>query len=137
MSRWLAIDYGEKRIGIAITDPLKLFVKPYTTINNSSDEQVFNELKGIFESQKIEKIIIGLPINIEGEDTLKTLEVKAFQQKLAEFTSIPLHWWDERYSTCEANEFLKQKGVNWKNSKKVVDQIAAAVILKSYMDNNK
>ncbi|MCL2064570.1 MAG: Holliday junction resolvase RuvX [Candidatus Cloacimonetes bacterium] len=137
MTRWLAIDHGEKRIGIAITDPLKMFVTPYQTIENKSDDSVFEELKRIFASQNVEKIIIGLPLNIEGEDTPKTIEVREFYKKLSEKTDLTLVLWDERYSTCEANEILKNKGKNWKESRNVVDQIAAAVILKSYIEDCK
>ena len=137
MSRWLALDYGEKRIGVAITDPLKMFVTPFATIENKSDEYVFEELLKLFKSQKAERIIVGLPLNIEGKDTIKTGEVRIFYKKLSEKTELPLLWCDERYSTCEANDFLKQKGLDWKKSRDKVDEIAAAVILKTYLDTNK
>ena len=135
MSRWLGIDFGEKRIGIAVTDPLKMFVSPLVTLENKSEEYVFNKLKEIISSHDIEKVILGLPLNLDGEDTLKTAEVREFHKKLSEVIDLPLVWWDERYSTSEANDFLKNKGKNWKDSRVVVDQIAAAIILKSYLDN--
>lgn len=135
MSRWLAIDYGEKRIGIAISDPLKMFVTPFDTIINDSDENVINALLEIFKSQKIEKIILGLPLNLAGEDTIKTGEIRDFYNKLTSKTSIPVELWDERYSTADAGNFLKQKGLNWKESRKHIDRIAAAIILKSYLDS--
>ena len=133
MSRYISIDYGEKRIGVAVTDQLKMFVTPYTTIENRSEDWVFSELLKIFSEQRIERVIIGLPLNIEGEDTPKTTEVRVFFQKLTEKTNLPLILWDERYSTSEANEFLISKGINWQKSKEIVDQIAAAVILESYL----
>ena len=136
MSRWIAIDYGEKRIGIAVTDHLKMFVNPLTTIENKSDSAVFDQLLKIFQSQEVEKVIIGLPLSLDGEDTAKTKETREFYKKLSEKTSLPLIWWDERYSTYEANELLKNKGLNWEKSRNVIDQIAAAVILKSYVDSN-
>jgi putative Holliday junction resolvase len=137
MSRWIALDYGEKRIGVAVTDPLKMFVSPLTTIENKSDKFIFEELSKIFGTQSVERIIVGLPLNIEGEDTIKTIEVRKFFDKLRNETKLPVFFCDERYSTCEANDFLKQKGTDWKKSKDVVDQIAAAVILKTYMDTYK
>jgi putative Holliday junction resolvase len=137
MSRLVAVDYGTKRIGVAITDPLKMFVAPFATIKNISDSHIFNELLMIFSSQQAEKIIIGLPLNLAGEATKKTSEVMAFFDTLKQKTDIPLLLWDERYSTADANEFLKQKGLNWKESRAIVDQVAAAVILKSYLDSNK
>ena len=135
MSRWLGIDYGEKRIGVAITDPLKMFVNPFSTIENRSDEYVIGELKRIFLEQDVERVVVGLPLNKEGEDTQKTLEVRAFFAKLESMTELPLFLYNELYSTCDANEFLKQKGLGWKESRKIVDQVAAAVILKSYLDS--
>ena len=137
MSRWISLDYGEKRIGVATTDSLKMFVAPFATIKNKSDEYVFEELLKIIKLQKADRIIIGLPLNVDGEDTIKTGEVRAFYEKLSKITNLPIFWCDERYSTCEANDFLKQKGLSWKKSKGEVDQIAAAVILKTYLDTHK
>jgi len=134
MTRWLGIDYGEKRIGIAITDPLRMFVNPFVTIENRSDVYVIGELKRIFTEQGVERVIVGLPLNKEGEDTIKTGEVRAFFAKLESEINLPLFLYNELYSTCDANDFLKQKGLNWKESRKIVDQIAAAVILKSYLE---
>ena len=134
MGRWLGIDYGEKRVGVALTDPLRMFVNPFITIENKSDEYVIGELVRIFTEQGVERIIVGLPLNKEGEDTPKTLEVRAFFAKLESKTDLPLFMYNELYSTCDANEFLKQKGLGWKESRKIVDQVAAAVILKSYLE---
>ena len=137
MGRWLSIDYGEKNIGLAITDPLKIFVTPLTTIENKSDKSIFTNLQEIFLKQEIEKIIVGLPLSLEGNDTEKTKEVRLFFEKLSKKTVIPIEWWDERFSTVEANEFLKKKGMNWKESRKIIDQVAAAVILTNYLENRR
>ena len=134
--RLLGIDYGEKRIGLAITDPLKIFVKPFDTIDNDSIANVIEKLKLIIKTQQIEKIILGLPVSVSGEESTKTIEVKDFYNELLKNLDVPINFWDERYSTVEANEFLIKKGVNWKKSRKEIDKIAAAVILKSYLDTN-
>ena len=132
--KFLSIDYGEKRVGLAMTDPLKMFAVPFATIENNSDVSLFDELLKIIDAHDIKKIIIGLPLSIAGEDTPKTIEVREFYKKLSEKTDIPLVWWDERYSTCEASEILKNKGLSLRESKEKIDQVAAAVILKSYLD---
>ena len=137
MGRWLSIDYGEKNIGLAITDHLKIIVSPLTTIKNQSDESVFSRLLEIFSQQEVEKIIVGLPLGLEGNDTKKTYEVRIFFNKLSKKTDIPIEWWDERFSTLEANDFLKKKGLNWRESKKIIDQVAAAVILTNYLENKR
>ena len=135
MSRYMSIDYGEKRVGIAITDHLKLFVTPLVTIANQSEEYLFSELFKIIKEQEVERIIIGLPLNIEGEDTDKTKEVRNFYDKLSNLTKLPLVFFDERYSSTVAEELLKNKGLNWRESKNSVDMIAAAVILNDYLNN--
>ena len=137
MTRWIAIDYGEKRIGVAITDPLKLFAKPHCTIENHTDAQVESEIIKIIKEQKVDKLIVGLPIAISGDDSAKTKEVRDFVEKLKislAHTGCQIEMWDERYSTADANELCKQKGLDWKNARKVVDQIAAAVILQNYLN---
>ena len=135
MNRLLSIDYGTKKIGIAITDPLKLIVSPYTTIDNKS---IISSIKCILEICKtlsVERIVLGLPLNYEGFETEKSEEVRNFHQRLVLETTIPIDLWDERNTTVEANEFLKLKKMNWKDSKKVIDQIAAAIILQCYIDS--
>jgi putative Holliday junction resolvase len=136
MGRWLGIDYGEKRVGLAITDPLCLFVNPFKTIENRSEMYLFEELLKILCSYEIDKIVIGLPLNKEGEDTFKTREVRAFFYFFQSLTNIPLYFFNELYSTCDANDIMKSKGLNWKESRKIIDQVAAAVILKSFMESN-
>ena len=133
MGRFLAIDYGSKRIGIAVTDPLKMFVNPLLTIENKNEEYVFQELLNIIKEQDIERIVVGLPLNSQNEDTEKTKEVRAFYDKLEKMTKLPVVFFNESYSTCDANDFLKSKKLGWKESKKIVDQIAAAVILTGYV----
>ena len=133
MSRFMAIDYGDKKIGVALTDPLKVFAYPFTTIHHQSKSQVIKELIDVVASQQVERIILGLPLSIDGKDTAKTQDVRAFYQLLRAQIKLPIEWWDERYSTSDANDLLKEKKINWKDSKKIIDQIAAAVILKNYL----
>jgi len=133
MPRIMSIDYGDKRIGIAITDPLGMFAKPFTTIENKGETYIFAEINKIITEQKITKIIVGLPISIQNADTAKTLVVRTFYQSLSANIPVEIQLWDERYSTCDATDYLKEKGINWREGRKVIDQIAAAMILKSYL----
>jgi len=134
ISRIMSIDYGKKNIGIAITDPLKMFAKPFATIQNKGDEYAIKEIEDIIKSQSVDKVILGLPISTLDNDTEQTLTVRAFYQKLCtHITTVEIVLFDERYTTSEANDFLISKGTNYKDSKKIVDQIAAAMILKSYL----
>ncbi len=135
MYRILAIDYGSKRIGLALSDPLCIIAKPYATLENISFEQIFEKLALIIREQAVGKIVLGLPYNLMGEDSHKTSEVREFHRLLCEKITVPIELCDERFSTADANSELKKMGYSIKDSKKVVDQVAAALILRSYLDN--
>ncbi|MCD6177125.1 MAG: Holliday junction resolvase RuvX [Candidatus Cloacimonetes bacterium] len=131
--RLMGIDFGTVRIGIALSDPLQIISQPFKVIPNT--ENTISEICKIIKSEKVGKIILGLPLNLDGEDTKKTLEVRKFSEMLESNIDIPVIFWDERYTTVEANEYLKQMGYNIAKSKKVIDKVAASIILKSYMEN--
>jgi len=122
------------RIGIALSDPLQIIANPFKVIQNNGEE-VFSEINSIVKSEKVGKIILGLPVNLAGNDTKKTIEVRDFFEKLKNRISIPVIYWDESYSSVEAEEMLKRMGKNIKESRKVVDKFAASIILKSYLDS--
>lgn len=133
MKRLLGLDYGDVRIGIALSDPLKIFSKPYTVLANN--EKLFPKLKKLIKQKNIEKIIVGLPLNLSGKDSSKTKEVRQFARKLSNYIDIPLTFWDERFSSEEANSILEKMGYSYMDSKKLVDKVAAHLILKNYMEN--
>lgn len=132
--RLIGIDYGEVRIGIALSDPLRIIAQPYQVIKN--DDNKFSEICKIIKEEKAGKIILGLPVNLAGEDTKKTLEIREFAEQLKDHVEIPIIFWDERLTSVEANEKLKQMGYSIKESRKVIDKVAASIILKSYMEEN-
>ena len=132
----MGMDYGSVRIGIALSDPLRVISRPYTVIKNSGSE-IFGEIREIIETEKVGKIVLGLPYNLEGTDSEKTREVRKFRELLQTEVSVPVTFWDERFTTVEANEVLKKMGYNHFESKKYVDKIAASLILKSYLENNR
>jgi len=134
--RILAIDYGEKRIGLALSDPMRMFAKPYETIANLSLEHIFTELDKVIKAQNVGTIIIGIPWSLEGTETDKTTETLEFIAKLQAQFDLPIIGWDERFSTSDANELLKEMGYNWKKARKVIDAMAACVILKRYLESN-
>jgi len=134
--RFMCIDYGEVRIGIALSDPLQIISTPFLVISNDEDT-LFQKIIDIIRTENVGKIILGLPLNLDGDDTDKTRQVRKFAVHLKEKISIPLVFWDERYSTVEANKALKKMGYDTKQSRQVVDKVAASIILQDYMDNNK
>ena len=131
--RILAIDYGEKRVGIALSDPLRIISKPFCVLENKDD--LFDEIQKIISEQQVEKIVLGIPYNLKGEDSFKTIEVKQFGEVLKSKIPLPIIFWDERYSTVEANESLKKMGYSVLEARKVVDKVAASIILKTYLES--
>lgn len=134
--RIMCIDHGETRIGIALSDPLQIISRPYKVISNTKDNTLA-EIKKIIEKENVGKIVVGLPVNFEGEDTIRTGEVREFVERLKKKISIPVIFWDERYSTVEANEILKKNKYSIKESKSVIDKVAASIILRDYLDSIK
>jgi len=131
--RLMGIDFGEVRIGIALSDPLQIISQPFRVIPNN--DNTLSEIQDIIKTEEVEKIILGLPLNLDGEDTKKTLEVREFAEILISNIDVPVIFWDERYTSVEANEKLKEMGYSIAESRKVIDKVAASIILKSYMEN--
>ncbi len=132
--RIMGIDHGAVRIGIAISDPMHIIARPYKVIINDND--LLDNITSIIKKENIGKIILGLPLNLDGEDTQKTKEVRNFAESLEKNVSIPIILWDERYTTVEANEALQEMGYNIHESKDVIDKVAASLILRNYLENN-
>jgi len=133
--RIMAIDFGEKRIGIALTDPLRIFAKPFVVVPNT--ESTFDDINKIIRDQMVGEIILGLPQNLQGEDTQKTLEVRAFKEELASHTDLPITFWDESYTTADARKLLIKQGYSIQDARKVIDKVAASFILKHYLESLK
>ena len=133
--RVLAIDYGEKRVGLALSDPLRIFAKPYLVVPNTGFKPLVARLTGIIESQQVGLVVLGMPYAIEGGDTLKTTETKAFKLKLEKRLDVPVVAWDERYSTADAISELIKLGYGWKERRQLQDAMAATVILKDYLES--
>lgn len=133
MTRIMAIDYGERRIGIALTDPLKMFSKPYKVLENKGKKLFLEELEGIIKEQNVSEVILGYPLGESGQITKKTLEIEKLHKFLIGKLSVEIILHDERFSTIDANEELKKLGYNYMDAKKVIDMVAASMILKSYL----
>ena len=134
--RILSIDYGSKRVGIAITDPLKMFAYPLITINN--DSKFWNEFMKIFEEYDIEKIILGYPLLKSGDKSKSTLLVEKFQKELNKrLKDIPLELVDESYSSQKAMENIMEAVPSKKKrrDKSLIDKNAASVILHEYLNS--
>lgn len=133
--RLLGIDYGEVRIGIAVTDPLGIFAYPLVTLNN--DKNLFVELKKIISEYDVEKIILGFPVKENNEKTKLTEKIEKFKNKLEQEFQILVEFIDERYSSAIASERILQsvKSKKKRRNKGLIDQNAAAVFLQDFLDS--
>lgn len=135
MARILCIDYGLKRTGIAVTDPLQIIATGLTTINSN---ELFPFLKKYFTQEPVELIVIGEPKNLDNSDTHATPLVKAAILKLQkEFPNMPLKTVDERYTSKMARQAMLEMGMKKKDrrNKRTVDEIAATIMLQEYMQS--
>ena len=135
MSRILALDYGGKRTGIAVTDPLQIIATGLTTIHS---DDLIPFLKNYFATEKVELIIIGLPVNWDESDTHGTALVKKAIDKIKkEFPTMPIKEVDERYTSKMAKQAMIDMGMKKKDrrDKKLVDEIAATIILQEYLQS--
>ena len=132
-TRILSIDYGTKRIGIAITDPLQIFAYPLKTIQN--DKKMWNEFSRIFGEYVIEQVILGYPLREDGTKSTSTLLVEEFKEKFEKKYSLNLELVDERYSSEIAKQKILESVPSRKKrrDKSLVDMNAAAVILEDYL----
>lgn len=136
MARIIAIDYGGKRTGLAVTDPLQIVATGLTTIDTP---QLFKFLKDYFSKEAVELILIGMPTNWDDSDTHATpLVRKAIERLHKEFPQIPVKTVDERYTSKMAKQAMLQMGMKKKErqNKALVDEIAATIMLQEYMQQN-
>ena len=127
--RYLAIDYGLKRIGLAVCDPSEIISSPLTVIKNS--DKLINEIAKIIDSENVEAVVIGLPLNMDGSVGPQAEITQKFAQQLEKAVEIPIHFQDERLSTFEAEQKLNAADI--KKTRAPIDAIAAAQILEDFL----
>ncbi|MEI6845940.1 MAG: Holliday junction resolvase RuvX [Candidatus Firestonebacteria bacterium] len=131
----MGIDYGDKRIGVAITDELTGSAHPLKVVPNAIGISEIKKL--ISDYGNVEKLIVGMPYNLKSEVAFKAKQVLVWIEKLKKEVDIPVETWDERFSTSEAKEILLGADVSRKKRKEVIDKMAACIILQSYVDAGK
>ena len=134
--RILGIDYGNRRIGLAISDTLNIFAKPFHTIDKNKKPKFLNEIHEVIKNKKIEKVVVGLPLNMKGIDSEQTKIVREFVQTLKKKINIPIIFQDERLSSKSAKEYLIMQNISPSKNKKSVDSVAASIILQEFLDNS-
>jgi putative holliday junction resolvase len=132
--RIMGIDYGSKRIGIAISDPYCTIAHPLETIMVRLDSSHTESLKVIIHDYEVKKIAVGLPLNMSGEMGDSAKRVLLWAKDLEASLELPVELWDERLTTSEAYEILIRMNIKGPKRKKMIDKIAASIMLQSYLD---
>ena len=135
--RKMGLDYGDKRIGIAFSDLLGLIASAYEVYQNNNEEETLNYLCKLAKDKDVDEIILGLPLNMEGEENPRTTITRDFGKKLQEKSGLPVIYEDERLTSVEADEMLKARKMSWEKRKEIIDKVSAELILQSYLSNKK
>ena len=135
MGRALGIDFGTKRVGLALSDRSNIIASPYRTLNYVSEKDLITQLETIVTKNDIEILVLGLPINMKGKDTAQTIKVRDFKEILSALR-IPIVYEDERLSSVSAINSLMLQNVKTGHNKPEIDKTAAAIILQQYLDKN-
>ena len=137
MGRYLAIDHGIKRIGLALSDPMKIIAKPFKTIQYTNLDDFIKTLTDIIEKEEVECIILGYPIGMKGQKTIQTKNVIEFNKKLKLKIKIPIVFQDERLSSLSAEKSLIEQKIKTGYNKSKIDETAAAIFLQQFLDTKR
>ena len=133
--RILALDHGSKRIGVAVSDELKMIAQPLEFILAEPFDAFLARLKEIIREKEVEIILVGMPRNMDGSYGPAALKAQEFAAALKAKFAVPILTWDERLTTAMAQRFLIEGGVRRKDRKEKVDKTAASILLQSYLDS--
>ena len=135
MKRILALDYGDKKIGVAISDPMQIIAKPLLVINNLNYKNNLNEIERLILENDIEKIVVGLPLTLKNTESIQTEKVITFINQLKSDLSLLVIAYDERLTSQIAKQSLIKQGIKTGHNKKDIDKTAAAIFLQNYLDD--
>lgn len=133
--RILGLDYGDQRIGVAVCDELGFTAQGQSTIIRKNKKHDWEILANLIKHYSIEKIVVGYPVKLDGSEGIQCEKVNRFAVLLEKNFCLPVEKWPETLSTKEAEEILRNSGVRWEKRKKMVDKLAACIILQGYLDS--
>lgn len=135
--RILGIDFGEKRIGLAVSDPLGITAQSLPTLENRSKKQVLNDLAAICQKNEVGEIVIGLPMNMNGSVGPKAQEILTLLPELEAATKLPVKAWDERLTSRQAGRLMIEEGLSRAKQRQQSDKLAAMLILQSFLESRR
>jgi len=132
--RLLGVDYGTVRVGLAVSDPDRIIASPLATYTRRDVEADANYFRDLVRSESVVGLVVGLPVHLSGREGQKAIEARAFGKWLVEVTSLPLTYYDERFTTVQAESALWQAGLTHKRRKDRRDRVAAQMLLQAYLN---
>ena len=136
LSRILGLDYGERRIGIALSDPLGIIAKPFTVIDRKITTDYISQLSDIILKNQVIAVVVGLPLTLMGKKSKQTEIVLSFINQLKEILSMPVIAIDERLSSVAAKKSLQKQAIKTGHNKGRIDETAAAIFLQEHLDSS-
>lgn len=134
MACTLGIDHGGKRIGLAVSDPAGRVALPAGTLESRGVERDLAAIRRVVEARQVERIVVGLPIHMDGRPGRQAEAARAFAERLAGELGLPVDTMDERWTTREAERALRATGRKGKKKREVIDSVAAAILLRAYLE---
>jgi putative holliday junction resolvase len=131
--RILAIDYGSRRMGLAVSDSLGITAQGLDTLERKNKRADFGRLERIIREYQIREIVLGNPLRMSGQEGAQSQKVAEFAEELRRRFELPVHLWDERLTSAEANRLLRENEVSLKRRNQAIDRMAAVLILQSFM----
>jgi putative Holliday junction resolvase len=131
----MALDVGDKTIGIAISDALLLTAQSRPTIRRKDLQSDLETLRRLAAENEVHEIVIGQPLHMDGRESPQSQKVARFAEEVRKVLDLPIVFWDERLTSFEAEQHLEQMGLNWRQRRDQVDKIAAMIILQNYLDS--
>lgn len=133
----MGVDFGGKRIGIAFSDLSGTIATAYEVYVSQNEEKDIDYLASLAKKREVSKVVFGLPLNADGTESDQTRWTRDFATKFSKKSEIETDFEDERFSSLEAEELLKEAKMNWKQRKLILDKVAAEIILQNYLNKNK
>jgi putative Holliday junction resolvase len=130
----MGLDVGDRRVGVAVSDEMGLTAQPVMTLVRANRRQDARSLLRVIRKHRCSAIVVGNPLYMSGDQSPQAAKAQAFAEMLREETGLPVYLWDERLTTTEAHRHLHASGVAGSDHKKVVDQVAAVLILQGFLD---
>ncbi len=132
--RVLGLDVGSRRIGVAVSDPLGITAQGLETLQRKNKRHDFGHLERVIRQYEVKEIVVGLPLRMSGAEGTQSEKMRTFAEELTRKFRLPVHLWDERLTSAEANRFLRETELSIEKRGKAVDRMAAVLILQGWME---